>query len=225
MASVFCLSWVLHSGVTYGQAVKTNLAYLAVGAPNVGLEWNLGSRFTVNGDVSYVNHMWTQDHAVQATSNEYSLQDAIKAVAGTLDFRYYVKPRYYYTNNSYDGFYLGPYIMAATYNVGVEKWAWLNHICNREDAEGHNGELASRYQGYGVSGGVVFGYKLFLHNRLRLDLNIAWGYVYLQHYVADLSENGSWGLHPGLDTWNNLSFSRIWVPTRVGVNLCYILFK
>lgn len=73
------------------------------------------------------------------------------ALQSSVELRYYVNPRNFYTNDSWDGFYIGPYAMYGNFNIGLLK---------------HNDPLQSyRRKGWGVSGGISTGYK-FAFNSL-----------------------------------------------------------
>ena len=206
--SLLCLSWVLHSGVAQGQAIKTNVPFLLTGNPNLGLEWNVGSRFSVNVDGLWMPYLW-----VSKNENE----NVMRALVGTLDFRYYLKPRFYYTNKSYDGFYLGPYVMFGNYNMGIGEWSFFDHECY-EGGDIFHSLMSARYVGWGLSTGLVVGYKFYISNRFRLDVNIGAGYVHLQHAIYQLG-----GEYSGASIHQKVTREGFY-PTRFGINLCYILF-
>ena len=88
------------------QAIKTNLPLLLAGTPNVGVEFMLSQQFTMNADILWMPYMFKKH------------EEVFRALIGSVDMRYYVKPRYYYTNNMYDGFYLGPYVAGGNFNSG-----------------------------------------------------------------------------------------------------------
>lgn len=77
------------------QAIKTNLPLLLAGTPNVGVEFMLSQQFTMNADILWMPYMFKKH------------EEVFRALIGSVDMRYYVKPRYYYTNNMYDGFTSG----------------------------------------------------------------------------------------------------------------------
>ena len=68
----------------------------------MGIEWNVGRQFTVNGDVLWMPFMFKKH------------EEVFRTLIGSIDLRYYVKPKYYYTNNAFDGFYIGPTPCTAT---------------------------------------------------------------------------------------------------------------
>ncbi len=177
----------------HGQAVKVNLPYLAFGAPNIGGELTLSQQFTVNADVLWMPYMYKKR------------EEVFRALQTTLDLRYYISPKYYYTNGMFDGFYVGPYAMYGRFNVGF--------------ATHKNPEKDRRYRGWGVSAGASVGYKMYLTRRLRLDMNVGIGYAHLQYDVFQLG--GEWANYPlaRKDT-------KYWVgPTKFGVHLVYNLFR
>lgn len=210
--ALFCFSWVLYSGVAQGQTVKTNLPFLLAGNPNVGLEFNLGSKFSINGDALWMPYMW-----VSQNQNE----NVFRALVGSLDLRYYVKPRYYYTSRTYDGFYLGPYAMFGNYNMGIGEWSFFNH-----GGDGHsvttadeNGYFPARYRGWGVSAGLVIGYKFYLSPRLRFDIFLGGGFVHMQHAIYQLG-----GDYADSPLHSKVVREGVY-PTRFGISLCYNIFK
>ena len=94
-----CAALLLCAGAARGQAIKTNIPLILAGTPNVGIEWNVGQQFTVNGDVLWMPYLFKKH------------EEVFRTLIGSLDLRYYIKPKYYYTNNMFDGFYIGPYAM------------------------------------------------------------------------------------------------------------------
>ena len=142
---VLGLVLVLAAPAVKAQAIKTNVPLLLVGTPNVGMEFTVSQQFTTNLDILWMPYMFKKH------------EEVLRALVGSADLRYYVKPRYYYTNNMYDGFYLGPYVEAGNFNIGF----WRG-----EERESY------RYKGWGISAGLSLGYKFYLSKRFRLDLNL-----------------------------------------------------
>ena len=174
------------------QAIKTNVPLLLVGTPNVGMEFTVSQQFTTNLDILWMPYMFKKH------------EEVLRALVGSADLRYYVKPRYYYTNNMYDGFYLGPYVEAGNFNIGF----WRG-----EERESY------RYKGWGISAGLSLGYKFYLSKRFRLDLNLGLGYAHLQYDKYQLG--GEWADYP-----LELKDTRAWFgPTKFGVHLVYNLFR
>lgn len=189
---VLGLVLVLAAPAVKAQAIKTNVPLLLVGTPNVGMEFTVTQQFTTNLDILWMPYMFKKH------------EEVLRALVGSADLRYYVKPRYYYTNNMYDGFYLGPYVEAGNFNIGF----WRG-----EERESY------RYKGWGISAGLSLGYKFYLSKRFRLDLNLGLGYAHLQYDKYQLG--GEWADYP-----LELKDTRAWFgPTKFGVHLVYNLFR
>ena len=189
---VLGLVLVLAAPAVKAQAIKTNVPLLLVGTPNVGMEFTVSQQFTTNLDILWMPYMFKKH------------EEVLRALVGSADLRYYVKPRYYYTNNMYDGFYLGPYVEAGNFNIGF----WRG-----EERESY------RYKGWAISAGLSLGYKFYLSKRFRLDLNLGLGYAHLQYDKYQLG--GEWADYP-----LELKDTRAWFgPTKFGVHLVYNLFR
>lgn len=183
---------LLGVGAARAQAIKTNLPLWLTGSPNIGAEFSLGRQFTINGDVTWMPYMFKKH------------EEVFRVVVGSVDLRYYIRPKYYYTNNLWDGFYIGPYAMYGDFNVGFY----------RKDKE-----HSYRRDGWGVSGGVSLGYKFFLSKRLRMDVNLGVGYAHLQY---DKYYLGGEYKHFPLER----KITKAWIgPTKFGVHLVYNIFK
>ena len=176
-----------------GQAIKINLPTTLIGSPNIGAEFTLSQQLAINGDILWAPYMFKKS------------EEVFRGMVGTLELRYYVKPKYYYTNDLFDGFYMGPYVMYGNFNIGLK---------NNKEAED-----SFRYKGWGVSGGVSLGYKFYLSKRFRLDLNMGVGYAHLQYNKYLLG--GEWAEYPLA-----IKDTKMWIgPTKFGVHLVYNLFR
>lgn len=175
------------------QAIKTNLPLILAGSPNVGAEFTLSQQFTINGDFLWMPYMFKKD------------EEVFRILVGSADLRYYTKPKYYYTNEMYDGFYLGPYAMMGSFNIGFKK----------SDPKADS----FRYMGWGVSSGVSLGYKFYLSKRFRMDVNMGLGFAHLQYDKFYLG--GEWHDYP-----LERKITKMWIgPTKFGVHLVYNLFR
>lgn len=174
------------------QAIKINVPTALVGTPNLGVEFTVTQQLSVSGDVLWAPYMYKKN------------EEVFRALLGTAELRYYVRPKYYYTNDLFDGFYMGPYVMYGNFNIGFYKG---------EEQE------SFRYKGWGVSGGLSLGYKFYLSKRFRLDLNLGVGYAHLQYDKYLLG--GEWAEYP-----LSRKDTKMWIgPTKFGVYLVYNLFR
>lgn len=175
-----------------GIGIKTNLPLILAGTPNIGVEVTVGSQLSVNGDVFWMPYMFKKH------------EEVFRSLQGSAELRYYVKPRYYYTNNMFDGFYIGPYVQGGNFNIGLYK------------GEGRD---SFRYVGWGLAAGATIGYKFYIAKRFRLDINLGIGYAHLQYDKHNLG--GEWAEYP-LEIKN----TKAWIgPTKFGIHLVYNIFK
>ena len=94
---VFLALSLFYSPSSLAQALKTNIPLILTGTPNIGAEWSVGKQLTVNGDILWAPYLLKKD------------EEVFRTLIGSIDVRYYINPKYYYTNDLWDGFYVGPY--------------------------------------------------------------------------------------------------------------------
>ncbi len=175
-----------------GQTVKTNIPLWLTGSPNIGFEYTLSRQFTVNGEALWMPYAFKKH------------EEVFRVLQGTLEMRYYVDPKNFYTNDSWDGFYVGAYAMYGNFNIGLLK---------------SNNQQSYRRQGWGVSGGITTGYKLAFGTRWALDFNIGLGFAHLQYNKYYLG--GEYKDFP-----LEKKRTRSWIgPTKIGIHLAYNLFR
>lgn len=175
------------------QALKTNIPLILTGTPNVGVEWSLGKQLTLNADVLWAPYLFKKD------------EEVFRALIGSVDVRYYINPKYYYTNDLWDGFYVGPYAMYGNFNIGLKN----------SDEE----KTSYRRKGWGVSAGLSTGYKFYLSSRFRLEINLGLGYAHMQY---DKHELGGEFAHYPLERKKTKAYVG---PTKFGVHLVYNIFR
>lgn len=192
----YALGIVVLSAVTTtvaAQSIKTNIPLWLTGSPNIGFEYTLTRQVTLNAEALWMPYMFKDG------------EEVFRVLEGSIEARYYIDPRNYYTNDSWDGFYVGPYAMYGNFNIGLIK----------------DDDKASsiRRKGWGVSGGVSAGYKFAFGTRWALDLNIGLGYAHLQYDKYPLG--GEYVNYP-----LELKKTRSWIgPTKFGVHLVYNIFR
>lgn len=174
------------------QAIKTNIPLILTGNPNIGAEWSIGKQLTVNGDVLWAPYLFKKD------------EEVFRALIGSVDFRYYLNPKYYYTNDLFDGFYIGPYAMAGNFNIGLKR---------------SDDKMSYRRKGWGISTGISTGYKFYLSSRFRLEVNAGIGYAHMQYDKFQLG--GAYADYP-LEKKKTKSYIG---PTKFGVHLIYNIFR
>lgn len=175
------------------QAIKINAPFALTGNPNIGLEWSVGKQLTVNGDILWAPYLFKKN------------EEVFRTMIASVDFRYYLNPQFYYTNDLWDGFYIGPYAMYGNFNIGLK---------NSDDTK-----TSYRRAGWGLSTGVSTGYKLYLSSRFRLDFNIGFGYAHMQYDKYELG--GEFAEFP-LEKKRTRAYVG---PTKFGVHLVYNIFR
>lgn len=135
-------------------AIKTNLLYDAALNVNLGVEFGLAPKWSL--DISGDFNSWTV--------NEHKWK------------HWFAQPeaRYWFCDR-FAGHFLAFHAIGGQYNVGniPGGFKFLNTDL-RQLAD-------NRYQGWGVGGGIGYGYDFLLGKHWNLELEIAVGYVYLKY--------------------------------------------
>lgn len=151
------------SNKVYSQklAVKTNLLYDATGTMNLGLEFSLGKKITL--DVSGSYNPWLFDKNTTKRINHILVQP---------EFRYWLDERF-------NGHFFGIHAHYAYYNVGGYNWL-LNAF--KTMSSSINGNIKNyRFDGWLAGAGISYGYHWILHKRWSLEGTIGVGYAYIEY--------------------------------------------
>lgn len=135
--------------VSRGQvaAIKTNLLYDATATLNVGVEWGLSPRWTI--DVSGNYRPWS-------FSKERSLRHALLQP----EVRYWFCRRF-------SGHFVGAHLIGSLFNIGGFDFL------GKRPAELQN----SRYEGWAVGAGITYGYQWMIGDRWNLEASLGVGYL------------------------------------------------
>lgn len=167
-------------------AVKTNLLYDAALNANFGLEVGLAPRwsFDLSGDFN------------QWTIREHKWK------------HWFVQPeaRYWFCERFVKHF-VGLHAVGGQYNVG--------NIKNNISFLGSDFSKLTdhRYQGWGVGGGVAYGYALPVGHHWNIEFEVGFGYVYLNY---DRFECANCGRRVGSGDHHYVG------PTKAAINLVYV---
>ena len=148
-------------------ALKTNLAYDAVAAANLGLEFGLAPRWTMDISGNYMP--W----------NFYN---------GLTRKHAFVQPeaRYWFCDR-FAGHFLGIHAHGGIFNMtgtGVlDKIPFLPSSVARLDEE--------RHQGWFAGAGIAYGYAVILGKHWNLEFELGAGYAYTKYDVFECAECGS----------------------------------
>jgi outer membrane protein OmpA-like peptidoglycan-associated protein len=141
--------------VTPGWAVKTNLLYDATTSMNLGLEFKISGRYTV--DISANYNPWT-----------FSENKKLKHVLVQPELRYWPK-------EAFRGHFLGLHALYSRYNIGGVKMPFGFFPALE----------VNRYQGNLYGAGIAYGYHWALSPRWRVELELGVGFARLESKVYE----------------------------------------
>lgn len=148
-------------------ALKTNLAYDAVAAANLGLEFGLAPKWTL--DISG-NYMPWKFYNGLSRKHAFAQPEA----------------RFWFCDR-FAGHFLGIHAHGGLYNmtgVGVlDKIPFLPSSVSRLDEE--------RHQGWFAGAGIAYGYAVILGKHWNLEFEIGAGYAYTKYDIFECAECGS----------------------------------
>ncbi len=132
-------------------ALKTNLLYWATTTPNLGAEFSVSRRSTLQA--FYGLNPWK-------SSSDKSIRHWV------------LQPEYrYWFCGVYDGWFIGVHAMGGQFNAGNIKLP-LGILPGLED---------HRYEGWYVGGGFTAGYQWMLSKHWNFEASIGVGYDYIQY--------------------------------------------
>ncbi|MDR1743002.1 MAG: DUF3575 domain-containing protein [Dysgonamonadaceae bacterium] len=151
IAGVFLVvSWCVVSAVNAQDiAVKTNLLYWSSTTPNIGAEFGLGKRTTLELAGGY--NPWTLDEEANKKIKHWLFMP---------EFRYWLCERF-------NGHFFGLHSGYTQYNVSGISIPLMNMLS--EDY---------RYEGWAAGIGISYGYSWIMSRRWNLEATIGLGYAY-----------------------------------------------
>lgn len=168
--------------------IKTNLLYGAyTSTPNLGIELGISSRSTLELNGSY---NWF-------TSDKITSYKKLVHWLGVGEYRYWTCERF-------NGHFWGIHVLGTQYNIAGHKLPLLFGSDSKQ----------FRYEGFGVGGGLSYGYHFFLGNRWSMEANIGVGYIRL-HYDKFRCETCG----EKIKTENRNYFG----PTKAAISLVYLI--
>ncbi len=144
--------------------IKTNVAYWATTTPNIGLEFALGKKLTL--DLSGGYNFWVLDKETQVVDGQE------KVLAEKKMPHFLVQPELrFWTCEAFNGFYVGTHGHFALFNVA-----------NMDIPFGRLKELKDlRYEGILYGGGLSLGYQWYLSPRWNLGASVGGGYAFIDY--------------------------------------------
>lgn len=167
--------------------IKTNILYDAALSPNLGVEIGLAPKWTL--DISGNINAWD--------------------VNGHKWKHWLAQPeaRYWFCER-FQGHFIGVHALGGQYNIG--------NIGHLKDVLGVplSALADSRYQGWGVGGGVAYGYAWVLGKHWNIEAEIGVGYIYTKYDRYPCSKCGT-KIEEG-------QHKNYFGPTKAAVNLVYL---
>ena len=151
---LFCIAAMAFGMKAQNVALKTNLLYDATATANLGLEFGLSRKWTL--DISGDYNGWT--------------------VKGAKWKHWFAQPeaRYWFCDRFSKGFF-AIHAIGGQYNIGDFPTDFKLFGIDLHKFQQH------RYQGWGAGGGIGVGYDVILGDHWNLEFEIAVGYVYLKY--------------------------------------------
>ena len=176
-------------------AVKTNALYWATTSPNVGMEFALSDRWTLEVTGGY--NPWTLDKEKNMKVKHFLVTPEVR----------------YWFCESFNGHFLGLNANYTQYNIGGV------HILNAFTPSEGDGPfvdscLNSRIEGWAAGAGITYGHSWIISPRWNMELNLGLGYWYTAY---DSYENRKCGLFQ--QTVEKVSLG----PTALGVSFIYMI--
>ena len=189
IAAIFTLIISIQYSLAQSVMVKTNMLYAgATLTPNVGAEIRLGNKSTLDIGGAY---------------NPWNLKGSEDNNKKFVHWMSQVEYRYWLCR-SFDGHFLGAYILASQYNISQKN---IDFIMGRNSQK-------YRYQGYGLGVGTSYGYQWLITKNWSLEANLGIGLAFMDYDKYECSQCGKHDdkvqkVHIGL--------------TRLGINLIYFI--
>lgn len=131
--------------------IKTNFLHWATTTPNLGMEFALNRKYTLEVSGGY---------------NPFTFKDNSKAK------HWIVQPELrYWLCESFNGHFLGLHGLVGEYNIGGIDIP-LGRLSVFKD---------NRYEGFVYGGGLSWGYQWMLSKRMNFELNLGGGYAYITY--------------------------------------------
>lgn len=168
-------------------AIKSNLLYDALLSPNLGVEVGVASKWSVE---------------LSGNFNDWK-------PGGHLWKHWFVQPEArYWLCDRFAGHFFAVHALAGEYNFGNMK----NTV--KFLGSDFSGLTDKRYQGYGVGGGIGYGYTWMLAKHWSIEAEIGVGWIFTRYDVFPCKNCGT-KLESGR-THNYVG------PTKAAVNLIYV---
>ena len=201
---LFVIFLVCLNGYSQNLGIKSNLLYDATSTINLGVEFALSDKLTLDISGNFNPWIFPQEK-VNASGAVISRHDAIIK-------HWMIQPevRWWLCEN-FNGHFFGMHLQGGQMNVGgltCMPAEWVEKGIRR-----------NRVEGWFAGTGVAYGYHWILGNRLSLEFSLGVGYIYLKY---DKFINYSSVSNPPKD--ENAYKMHFFGPTKAGISLIYMIY-
>ena len=164
--------------------IKTNLLGWTTASPNLSWEWGIGKKATLN---------------ISGSFNPFRFSD------GKQRKYWLVQPEYrYWFCEKFNGHFLGFHVLGGEYNLAKVRMPFGLYKGLRD----------TRYQGWGIGGGIAYGYQWLLSKHWGLEATIGVGYIYSEYDRFPCTNCGK-----KIESATKHYFG----PTKAAISLIYLL--
>ena len=201
---VFLTNLIFLCGYSQHVGMKSNLLYGATSTINLGVEFALSDKLTLDLSANYNPWAFPQQK-VTASEVIVAQYDAVLK-------HWMIQPelRWWFCEK-FNGHFAGMHVHGGQMNVGG--------LTFLPDRWSDRGIQKNRIEGWLAGTGFAYGYHLIVSNRLSLEFSIGVGYMYL-HY--DKYVNYTSLRNPSKDP--NAYKMHYVGPTKAGISLIYMLY-
>lgn len=150
-----------HSASAQTFAVKTNLLWDATATLNVGAEFKLAPKWTLEIPVNV--NAWMKPGDENPKWRQLTVQPEVR----------------YFFNEAFKGHFVGFHAHGGTFNLGGVKLPFKFFGTDFNKLE----QLDNRYEGWLTGAGINYGYVIGLSPHWKLELELGVGYIYLDYDI------------------------------------------
>ncbi|MDR2765815.1 MAG: DUF3575 domain-containing protein [Tannerella sp.] len=214
--------WILLFGIclmsveaaySQGFVVKSNLLYDATTSINLGVEFALGDRWTLDISGNYNPWVFPNTHVV------YEPDGTARRMNGKFK-HWMIQPELrWWTCEKFNGHFFGAHLHAASFNVGglvfLPDNIGVTYPEPTDEWKFGTGIRWQRFAGWLAGAGVSYGYHWMLSDRFSLEFSLGVGYAYLKYdkYNPCITCNAIEGSN----------FMHYFGPTKAGISAIFIL--
>ena len=200
---LFGICLICRNGYSQHLGIKNNLLYDATTTINLGVEWALSDKLTI--DVSGNFNLWAfPQRRVTSSGTVVAQHDAIiKHWMLQPELRWWLCEKYL-------AHFFGAHLHGGQFNVGGLSFlpaGW-----------GDDGIQKNRYEGWLAGAGLAYGYHWILSNRLSLEFSLGIGYIHARYdkYTDYVGGNKRRDL--------NQYMTHYFGPTKAGISVIFMLY-